>query len=205
MSGIVVLGQGRTGTSAVAGVLHHLGVYMGEGLLFSTPDNLRGSFEDARFVEIHDKMLGNWRCPKLDAKPHLGHYRHLVAQMESHDPWGLKDPRLCFTFPVLLSVLKDDIKVIFTERPLMAVVESLAAMTLVPTRSMACDIADRYCVAAECARRMVAQYPMMTINYDALIDDPLFHVTAMARFANLAVTQAALDFVDPRLRHWVNV
>ena len=46
---VIVLGVYGSGSSAVAGILHHLGVMMGEKLIPATPANPKGHFEDAEF------------------------------------------------------------------------------------------------------------------------------------------------------------
>ncbi len=47
---VVVLGTGRSGPSAVAGILHTLGVSVGRNLLGSNRSNPRGYFEDRDLV-----------------------------------------------------------------------------------------------------------------------------------------------------------
>ena len=48
---IVVTGIGRTGTSAIAGMLHNLGISMGKKLKVSTNSNPKGYFEDMDYID----------------------------------------------------------------------------------------------------------------------------------------------------------
>lgn len=204
MAAIIVLGQGRTGTSLVAGILHHLGVYMGEGLLFETPDNKRGSFEDARFVEMHTRMIGgDWKRPELDEGPYLEEYEGLVRQMQEHELWGLKDPRLCFTFPVLQRLLEDDTRIVYIQRGSAAVIHSLTMLADVHSMDHAEAIEMRYYDALFHSQMSVPNHwPQLAVWYHEMVDDPAAGVDRIAAFVGRETTQGALDFVDPTLRHW---
>lgn len=54
---ILVTGQHRSGTSAAAGCLQHLGVNLGTCLMPGNHANPKGYFEDMRVVKAHDKLL----------------------------------------------------------------------------------------------------------------------------------------------------
>ena len=62
-----VLGLHRSGSSATAGVLHHLGANMGDDLLPPSLCNIRGFFENVHFVNLNDEILrtagGSWDSP----------------------------------------------------------------------------------------------------------------------------------------------
>ena len=66
---VVVLGMHRSGTSAVAGCLHRLGVDFGPRLMPATEANARGYYEHIDIVNLHDRLLlalgGSWdeTCP----------------------------------------------------------------------------------------------------------------------------------------------
>ena len=120
---VIVLGQHRSGTSAVASILHHLGIPMG------TPGNIesathlvdgwpafesnpRGQFEDNDFVKIFDDGHGSWECPVWWRYSTVTAQRakSLVRKREyDHELWGLKSPQLCYTLTYLLDYLKDPV------------------------------------------------------------------------------------------------
>src|SRR5579862_2834876 len=54
---IVVLGMHRSGTSALAGMLHGLGVALGPRLMAATADNPRGYWEHIDVVAVHHQLL----------------------------------------------------------------------------------------------------------------------------------------------------
>ncbi len=115
----------RGGTSAVAGMLHRLGVDFGPQLMPANADNPAGYYEHNDVVNLHDRFLGRLGAgwddpfppefdpgvwPDLAPAPGLPTYRQeLIAILQrdftgqggrSAAPlWGLKDPRLCLLLP----------------------------------------------------------------------------------------------------------
>lgn len=65
---VLVAGMHRSGTSAVAGTLHHLGVPAAGNLLLAQPENPRGYYESAAVMEFHDAFLAavglDWANPR---------------------------------------------------------------------------------------------------------------------------------------------
>lgn len=95
---ILILGTGRSGTSAVAKILEDNGVSMGHQ--FHLPDkfNPQGYFEDIEFVGLNEAYTMFFRgSDKIDLwRKRL---KELVATRK--EPWGLKDPGIA-DFPELL-------------------------------------------------------------------------------------------------------
>ena len=137
---VIVAGMHRSGTSALAGLLHSNGVVMGleERKDFYPPpmkENPKGFFENVRFRRINDQLLKiagyrvksflpnvpNVYAPDAD-KPLKNTMKDLISfYNERFDIWGFKDPRFCLTthawFDVIESMgLMDDIKVLITRR-----------------------------------------------------------------------------------------
>ena len=101
---VLVVGPHRTGTSVLAGVLHHLGVNMGFALMGGDKANARGYYEDWAGYFLHRAMIGPWTHP--DPEAHCDAYLQKIyddyfafrdRDAHTHDKvLGLKDPRLCF-------------------------------------------------------------------------------------------------------------
>src|ERR1700722_4417867 len=115
---LVVLGMHRSGTSALTGMLHHLGVPLGERLMRATPDNPRGYWENSDIVSAHERLMATlgWAWDDIRSLP-VGFERGEVAQAAAHELstllnqdfagiplWGLKDPRLCRLTPLWASL-----------------------------------------------------------------------------------------------------
>lgn len=117
---ILVLGMHRSGTSAVAGVMAHLGAALPRRLIPGNGNNERGYFESIPLNVFHEKLLKSaascwrdWRrfdsqwlasppaAFKADAK------RLLEEEFGEAPLFVLKDPRACRFIPFWLSVLNE--------------------------------------------------------------------------------------------------
>jgi len=99
---IIVVGPGRSGTSAVAGVLYQLGVFMGERLHEADESNSSGYFEDRDFIEVNHQLATRaikheqWKARVSDL------LRERRARLTA---WGWKDPRTCDFLPHYLELV----------------------------------------------------------------------------------------------------
>lgn len=117
---IVILGMHRSGTSAIASILHKIGISMGAEFLNSDGFNPGGYFEDTKFLWLNKGMIenadGTWFNPpsvkeiikggkkfKNSVKKTIKE-RRLKAKADS---WGWKDPRNCLTCWNYVDVLPD--------------------------------------------------------------------------------------------------
>jgi hypothetical protein len=117
---VVVLGMHRSGTSAVTGTLHRLGVALGSNLMPAIPgDNDRGFYESNHIVPINERLFAavasSWDdpaplLPEWWRQPAVASCRTdlaMVLDREFRDEplWGVKDPRICRLMPLWLDVL----------------------------------------------------------------------------------------------------
>ena len=122
MKTVVILTQPRSGSSLLAGILHHLGVYMGEEkeLQRGSYKNKLGSFEDHRFLAINHNIL--FRAERLmgyhnrfsdeDGKVEAA-VKESMKELEEYvkenekEFWGFKEAVLIYTIPYFEHLLKD--------------------------------------------------------------------------------------------------
>lgn len=118
---VVVLGMHRSGTSALAGCLHELGVPFGGPLLPPNFANERGYFENAAVVAEHDELLKRLGTAALETAPLPLDWANRpealaaravlagVARRNLHRAplWGIKDPRLCVLLPLWRTIFKE--------------------------------------------------------------------------------------------------
>jgi hypothetical protein len=187
MSCVIVLGCYRSGTSAVAGVLHRLGVMMGKEFDAPADANPTGFWEDLEFKRLFDKMA--------DGKDVDGLLNVLVRTREIEYPlWGLKDPQLCLYLPRLLPMLKES-KLISTLRPKEEICRSLnkAVKGATATHNFM-TVVDHY--LAKKAEAM-SQYkgPVLEVDWTAMKADPETWVSKIAEFVGLPFKQDAVDFL----------
>ncbi len=126
MNNILVLGCGRSGTSAIAG-----SIITGNGPKYNTGGpthkadkfNAKGYFESNAINKINNDIL--WSCPHIKTteglaqgwlsvldKDHIISYvshgtENRIEQVIKEQPICLKDPRFSYTLPVWLRYLKD--------------------------------------------------------------------------------------------------
>jgi GT2 family glycosyltransferase len=119
---LIVLGMHRSGTSALTGMLHHLGVALGEHLMPATTDNPRGYWENNDIVKAHERLLGALGSAWDDLHSLPAGFEHGdTARAAAHELlafanrdfagaplWGLKDPRLCRLMPLWAELLADE-------------------------------------------------------------------------------------------------
>lgn len=214
MPAVVVLGGHRCGTSCIAGAIAHLGVpaalpgeYIGP-----SPTNPRGHFEDRTLVRLHQRMLGpgGWRHPQpISAAPAelIEEYDlHLQRRAAASRSWLVKDPRLCFLLPVLIARLRSlgiELSVVSVTRSPAAAAESLRCR-----HRMSLAAAQRIAWLYEGARRAqlawlatCASMPVLQLDYDAVLTDRRAAVASLSQFLGLEPTAAAVEFLDPNLRH----
>ena len=114
MKTVIILTQPRSGSSLLAGILHHLGVVMGDDkeLLLQSHDNILGSYEDQAFQKIfHRIMFGSRRLIMYhnrlktdDSKSEKAVKRYekklvkLIRKKEK-ELWGWKEAVLIYTIP----------------------------------------------------------------------------------------------------------
>jgi len=111
---ILVLGAGRSGTSAVAGILHNAGVFMGETFIIQNRNNPKGYFEDREFLDFHTgrNKLKQYSKEWVDALETLIKKRQALGKK-----WGFKDPRTLYFLEFYFKQFKNP-KIIRCMRPL---------------------------------------------------------------------------------------
>ena len=131
----IVVGMHRSGTSALAGMLHRQGIVMGENRHFRprpSIENPKGYYENFRFRTLSDRVLSEsaYHVKSWDpAVPeiHAGRFtrfrirRVLSSYSRRYSAWGWKDPRLCLTLSIFLEeldrlALSDQVKLVYVFR-----------------------------------------------------------------------------------------
>jgi hypothetical protein len=110
---LLVTGAGRSGTSTMAGALHHLGVHVPGPHLQANASNPRGFYESRWSVQFHNQLLKRAHVSIADGRPQAAgqicdavtdadrsRLRDWVAEhTDGHDVTVVKDPRTTWTLP----------------------------------------------------------------------------------------------------------
>jgi O-antigen biosynthesis protein len=108
-TGVIVLGMHRSGTSALTGMLHYLGVELGDRLLAPSSDDPRGYWEHWDVYNTNHTLMAALGYRWDDIRPLPEGYEQyetclraerelktiLTRDFAGRSIWGLKDPRLC--------------------------------------------------------------------------------------------------------------
>ncbi len=142
---VIVGGMHRSGTSAMAGMLHANEVIMGKDEDWYPPpmkENPKGFYENVRFRRVNDRILKENMYKVKSFIPSIPEIKvtknekirdkmkELITEFMAHTNWGWKDPRTCLTFGSWYSVLEElgllgDLKVVFMMRPSVDVANSM--------------------------------------------------------------------------------
>lgn len=188
---------------------------MGDKLLVGNREsNPKGHYEDTELVMLNERVIsGNWRDPVVVDTP-IYRQRYLRYVMgrngrQGRDSlWGVKDPRMCFTFPMFREALDAagcPFRVVVSSRPREAVVKSLEkrdSLSGVPAGL----IYERYQDALARVLETVPSKQMMIVPFGDLLADPEVTLQRIAFFIGHEVIPELLAsaeaFVDPKLDHW---
>lgn len=211
---VIVVGLPRSGTSATAGVIHKLGVDMGDDLMPPSPlYNPKGFYEDLDFTRIHDALLmGRHRDPDITAKtddPELWKsYTEMIrSRCWNKTLWGVKDPKTCFLLPQFLDRLPTfyPATIVLVNRPFDKVVRSYSKLWGGMTLDQALLRVSRYQYAMfmniEEVRTHKNVYKIHTVDYDEMTEQPRASIKKLAQALNLPFTESAVQFFDSRLNH----
>ena len=214
---LLVLGMHRSGTSAAAGLLMHLGADMARTPIRSDADNARGYWEPLPIVELHDRLLaeagGGWDDwvrldpERIGAGAADALTAAYVAEFGAAPLAVLKDPRLSRFLPLWLDVLGRlgiaPLAVIALRHPL-EVARSLERRDGMP-QDEALLLWLRYSLEIERGTRGL---PRSFLRYDDLIADWRAAADRLAAELGLAwpvppaaVAETVDGFLDGAMRH----
>jgi hypothetical protein len=182
MSCVVVLGLYRSGSSAVAGVLHHLGVYMGSHFDPPNANNIYGYWEDLEFKKLHKEML--------EGKDVEEKYCELIEKREEKPIWGVKDPLLCLLLPNLINNLNTSYCLIHVVRKDEDVKASLAKAG-VPTTWEQIQLLEE-------KKQEMLSIPgqrVLEVKFERLMEFPKEAVSNIAHFIDRYITDKAVNFI----------
>ncbi|MBI1371012.1 MAG: hypothetical protein GC162_20450, partial [Planctomycetes bacterium] len=191
---VAVIGLHRSGSSALAGVLHHLGVHLGNKLGGYEP---AGGFEAVTLAHLCERA---YPFPTIElAVPRPQLVRDLssfVQEKRREAHWkntiaGGKYPHLCAMGDELKEICGDALRVIHVNRPLD---ESIASLKKRSARSNDwLRISDEQ---AEAVQRwlwdrkaaLLDSVDYMTIEYDDLLADPAPQVDQILKYLKISVS-----------------
>lgn len=187
---IVILGMHRSGTSVVTELVRALGAYAGEPDALQIPDlfNPNGYWEHKEAVAIDTELLdvlhANWTdrishadVARLSQQQHddaLARIGRVIASLEHHGPFVLKDPRMSLLFPLWREALDAPVCVIVWRHPL-AVARSLMTRDRKPFAVSLAAWEHHY----RTIFRDTAGLPRVLVSYEELLANPSATIAAL--------------------------
>ncbi|OIJ10625.1 hypothetical protein BKP37_17850 [Anaerobacillus alkalilacustris] len=174
----------RSGSSATAGIMHHLGINMGDELIRARDFNPKGLFENVHFMRLNHQILrkagGSWHKPPTKEAIKSVSFNPRTIRFffkEQVKPvWGLKDPRLLITYEYLqpyFQEISSDITYVFVHRPYQSSVKSLAHRDRI-SQSKADKILSRYYENFKLFRGGfgIPENDIIDVYFEDLVKDP---------------------------------
>jgi hypothetical protein len=191
---IVVLGTIGGGTSAVASVLQHLGVFMGTEFGASYRE-LQQNWEEAEIGQLCRRAV-NARSAQLQMDPHLfqqklrvwaDRHRH-AARVAGRRP-GVKHPLLCAAVDLLPDAWGPIVPVV-VDRPFAKVLATLKRLDWWPEEQDGVESTTHLLAARDLS---LANTPKVRIDFEELRATPVPVIRRLADDLGLDVTQDQLD------------
>jgi GT2 family glycosyltransferase len=216
---VFILGMHRSGTSIVTRLINLMGAYFGpEGSSTgANEENPKGFWERRDVRNLNDAVLASLDCDwhrvrgfALERVPAgaLEEFergaREVLLDLDAHQPWVIKEPRLCLLLPLWRRLLEKPVCVMVHRSPLQ-VARSLEKRNEFPL-SAGIALWERYAIDS---LRSSRDLPRLLIGIDDLMADPVGTVRDLyTRLSELGVTglhcpdeSEILSFVTPELYH----
>ncbi len=188
---IIVTGCGRSGTSAVAGVLHGAGISMGHDLIEADESNAEGYFEERQVVVANDAVLnaaglGQWfaSATRQEILAAAEAYLEPMAEIAAAATPGWKDPRFSFTLEAWMPLLPSRPRIVVCLRnPAEVVASTLRYYGLAGDEAAG---AAMHTWREECGRllEIIGDYRLdaTCVEFTSLCETPELAVESLARF-----------------------
>lgn len=186
---LMVLGMHRSGTSAVTRLLNLMGAYVGPEEMTTDPneENPKGFWERRDLRAICDGLLAaadrtwwsvsEFEVADVDAEvgaTHLEAFSQTLTELDEHQPWVAKEPRMCLLLPLLRPMLSRPVAVVVHRDPL-EIAQSLETRNGFP---LAAGVAlwEHYVRGALAAAR---DMPLVLVRHADVMSDPVATVARL--------------------------
>jgi len=221
---IFILSCPRSGSSALAGSLHRLGVNMGERLQVADILNENGYYESLAWQRINKQIGGErYTVRWMDATPtQLDAYRRLIAKCSRAPIFGVKGPRMAFTFNHIWPLFAEtdtELRVVWAHRDFENIVKSFKRHTELAYHGRWPMTEDEARALMEKWRKallyQLGNFPGMVyqVDYDKLLEEPVTELLNLHDYCyegldipgHKRVITPALNWLEKGLRHYNHV
>lgn len=172
------------------------------GTILNGPNqwNPKGHWEDQQWYDLNNEALGgSWTHPAPLLEHLRPRYRQLIDERTQFEHWGVKDARLCVTWPLWINSLRPyQVVVITVRRAMEDSARSLAKRwTEEVGQPLSLDEASRIqrlYQSHQDEMRSHVDWPWVEISFAALTGSPVETVNFLGQLLGLPVTEEALLF-----------
>ena len=200
---ILVTGTGRSGTSAVMGALHQLGVHVCSHIIDANEFNPLGYWECQKWWDVGNRMAFHGLTTDVAIKE----YRRLVANHQREPVWAIKALWLYRSWPAVREALPDDVRVVVCHREFASTAASFEKHGGDRSKPAKQQVIERATGLMHALREM--QYPRTFVDYDALVEERETEIDGLIEFVFEDLPQPTLEqraqairFIKPELRHY---
>lgn len=206
---VLVTNLESSGSSCVAGILHNLGVNMGDKLRGTSTTNLKGYFEDITFIHRFDDFCSRDRWQKA--------LHEWIEERANCEIWGLKYSLLKTIGDKVLRVFEQDfpeieIKFIYVRRDIANIVKSQARKRPKSDfKTVQCNAISAQIKLDRFIDKIRLKYPVLDVYYDDVIAETENEVERLAQYCfsdgyeGFVIDggfQKAVEFVEPAMRRF---
>jgi hypothetical protein len=210
----MIVGMHRSGTSCMAGILHHSGLYFGDKLLPPSAKNPKGYFENEDLWKLHHSILRAVGHPWDDTRPMpagwekkwIVRYKKFILKtlITKHflkrEVFGIKDPTINLLLPIYLDVFKTmsiEPCFIVMKRDEAAVARSLSKAEGLGERQTL-SLRNMY---YESLNGSISGHKRVDMQYETLIEQPAPCIDRINRELQTSFVYSDNGFLDPSLNH----
>ena len=197
----LITGSGRSGTSAVAQLLHEAGLSVGHDLIAPDEHNTQGYFEERMLIMINDAILkaagvGEWftTATREQIRDAATQYSDYMRDLVKTATPAWKDPRLSWTLEPWLEMLPERPRIIVCLRSPAEVVASTLTYFAQGGDDAESAVKHVWRVQYERLLEIIAEHGLdaICVEYPALQEDPEATVAPLAHFVGRALDVRSL-------------
>jgi hypothetical protein len=211
----VVVGAGRSGTSAITRALQVLGVELGDNLKPGRGKNPTGFFEDQELLALNKRLrrvLGvradnvapiddeRWQRPQVQALREQA--AATIRRRFGNEPlWGYKYGRTLRLLPFWEAVFDElglDVRYVVATRNPLSVARSRAKLDARRGRQVHSDL--EWLISVVPYFRRLRLRPFLVVDYDRVMAEPVVQLERMADFLDVRREQAVNDAIQDYAR-----
>ncbi len=189
---IIILGMHRSGTSLLTRLINMMGAYFGSEDLHTgaSSENPKGFWERLDIRELNDLLLASagsdWDriarfspedVPEAARAAFKERAENIIAELDAHAPWVIKEPRLCVLFSLWRELLSAPVCVLIWRNPL-EVALSLKSRNGIPLQ-FGLALWEYYTLASI---RASTSIPRVLLSYSELMGNPVGTVQKLSDF-----------------------